>query len=64
LYEFKYELGHEKSGKDIGDGYKLVYDGVDTGRCKHGVDIIVGPRLSPSIIETFIKNERIITCSL
>ena len=39
----------ESAGQDLGDGYVLIYRGVDAGIRKHGVAMIVGPRLAAYI---------------
>ena len=49
-------------GQDLGDGYVLIYRGVDVGIRKHGVAMIVGPRLAPYIQKVQLVSEGLMTC--
>ena len=53
-----------EEGKEMGEGFVLMYCGVREGIRKHGVGIIVGPRLSPCIQRVKIINERLMMCVL
>lgn len=53
-----------EDGRELGDGFVLMYSGVREGIRKHGVGIIVGPRLSPCIQRVKSINERLMMCIL
>ena len=56
--------GGKSVGQDLGDGYVLIYRGVDVGIRKHGVAMIVGPRLAPFIQKVQLVSERLMTCTI
>ena len=51
-------------GKDQGGGYTLMYRGTKERGGRHGVAIIVGPRLSHYIQEVKLINERLMRCTI
>src|SRR5678815_4936614 len=53
-----------EEGKELGEGFILIYSGVRERIGKHGVGMIVGPRLSPYIQRVKNINERIMMCVL
>ena len=57
-------MGGRESGKDLGDGYVLMFSGEEGGGSRHGVAMIVGPRLSPYIPEVQLISERLMVCTL
>ena len=50
--------------KDLGGGYTLMYCGTEERGRRHGVAIIVGPRLSHYIQEVKLISERLIKCKI
>ena len=53
----------KEEGKDLGDGYVLLYSGVGEGVRRHGVAMILGPKLSPYIQNVRLVNERLMSCT-
>lgn len=51
-------------GKDLGDGYVLMYSGINDGTRRHGVALIFGPKLSPFIQQVQTVNERLMSSTL
>lgn len=56
-------LRGEEEGRDLGGGYVLTYKGVDEGIRKHGVGVILGPRVVPFVQKIEGINERLIKCT-
>ena len=50
--------------RNLGDGYIISSSGIDQGTAKHGVAIIMGPRVSQYIIHINLKNKRIIKATI
>lgn len=48
----------------MGDNYLPIYKGMREGIRKHGVDFIMGPRMSPFLQSIECVNERIVVCTL
>ena len=57
-------LRGKKIGEDLGDGFTLLSVGVEEGRLKAGVAIIIGPLLQGNIKDSHLINERIIEVTL
>ncbi len=51
-------------GRDIGGDYTLMYCGTEARGRRHGVAIIVGPRLTHYIQEVKLMSERLLRCTL
>ena len=54
----------KEEGRDLGDGYVLIYSGVEFGTRKHGVALMLGPKLSPYVQKVRLVNERLMNCTL
>ena len=54
----------EDSHKDLGGGFILAYCGVKEGKRKHGVAVIVGPKVSKYLQEVKLISERLMYCVL
>ena len=51
-------------GRDLGGGYTLMYCGSEERGRRHGVAVIVGPRLTQYIQEVKLINERLMKCTI
>ena len=54
----------EEKGRELRQGYTLIYKGIQEGRRLHGVAMIIGPRLSPHIQQTSLINERLMKVTI
>ena len=54
----------EERGRELRQGYTLMYKGIHEGTRIHGVAVITGPRLSPHIQEVELISERLMKVSI
>ena len=54
----------ESAGRDLADGYVLIYCGVDAWIRKHEIARIAGPRLAPYIQKVQLVSESLMRCTI